>query len=237
MEIDYIENQFNKILSQFKVSCEEAGRPVESVQLLPVTKRQPLEKLQTLYSLGLKAFGENRVQEMLEKAALLPEDIQWHMIGHLQKNKVRQVVSCASFIHAVDSIELMQRIDRISAESGKVMKIFLQVNISGEASKSGMDVAELDNVVEASTELEHIELIGLMTMPPLHASDLEVTSIFAKLKNLRDRLQEQCPGLKELSMGMSNDFHLAIAQGATVVRIGSLLLGERLGSSKAYPQQ
>ena len=227
MSFDFLKENLEKIRETIAANCREAGRLPESVTLLPVTKVQPIEKLQALYELGEKSFGENRVQELSEKAELLSKDIEWHLIGSLQSNKVRQALKYAGWIHSVDSVKLINRIEFIAGEDGKHPKIFLQVNLTGEAQKGGFEPHEVEDAVKLASECKNLDLVGLMTMGKAGASDSETREVFKELKSIQSSLQKSVPELTEISMGMSGDFHLAILEGATYIRVGSLLLGAR----------
>lgn len=227
MSFDFLKENLSQINKTIADCCKQAGRSVESVKLLPVTKVQPIEKLKALYDIGERKFGENRVQEMCDKADVLPKDIEWHLIGSLQKNKVRQVLKVASYIHSVDSLKLIERIDRIAGEEGCKPYVFLQVNMTGEAQKGGFEPEELEEAVSMASNCSNLALVGLMTMGKAGASDEETRSVFKALNELQNKLKQSYPKLNEISMGMSGDFHLAILEGATYIRIGTLLLGDR----------
>jgi pyridoxal phosphate enzyme (YggS family) len=227
MSLEYIKNNLASIQQQVKDSCIDAGRGTAEVNLLPVTKKQPLEKLQYLYEIGEKSFGENRVQEMNEKAERLPKDIEWHLIGSLQSNKVRSALQNASYIHSVGSIKLLNRINTVAGEDGKHPRIFLQVNITEEEQKGGFPVGKLAEAIEIAAQCKNLSLVGLMTMGAADQEKLETQMVFQQLKGLRAQYLNDYPQLTELSMGMSGDFPLAILEGSTYIRVGSLLLGAR----------
>ena len=212
---------------QARIACAEqaAGRAPGSVKLVAVSKTFPPEYVQAAYDGGQRTFGENRVQELSGKTPVLPKDIEWHLIGHLQANKVRGAVEHASWIHSIDTLELLRRTARIAYEMGKSPQLLLEVNVSGEASKFGMTPEEARQAVSA---FPCPLLRGLMTVAPAEASPEELHRIFADLRALRDSLA-QASGLPltELSMGMSGDFEIAIAEGATMVRVGSAIFGHR----------
>ena len=227
MSFDFLKENLDKIRQTIAESCQKAGRSTDSVKLLPVTKVQPLEKLQALYELGEKSFGENKVQDLNEKAEILPADIEWHFIGSLQSNKVRHVLKNASWIHSVDSVKLIKRIEKIAGEDGRHPKILLQVNLTGEEQKGGFSPDEIEVAVKLASECKNFDLVGLMTMGKAGAGDEETQEVFRGLKNIQNKLCKLVPELKEISMGMSGDFPLAILEGATYIRVGSLLLGAR----------
>ena len=172
-------------------------------------------------------FGENKIQELAEKAAILPQDIQWHFIGHLHSNKAAKAVELASWIHSVDSLKLLNKLDHLAGEMGKKPVILLEVN-SGEAAKSGIDYGQLRELAAAAAEAENLQWRGLMTMAPLCDDPAVWRNAFAKLRTSRDELAEELNiQLPELSMGMSGDFAEAVAEGSTLIRIGSSLFGKR----------
>ena len=205
-----------------------AGRPEGSVQLIAVTKTHPVDVIQKAIDAGQLMFGENRVQEARAKIPELSSRIQWHLIGHLQSNKIRPALPLFQLIHGVDSVELLADIDRIAAELGLFPRILLQVNLAGEASKFGFSPAKLLEQVETIDGFKRANIEGLMTIPPLAPSPEHSRPYFVALRELRDRLaRESGFALPELSMGMSDDYQVAIAEGATMVRVGTAIFGER----------
>ena len=221
-------NNLEQVKSRIKKNAIAAGRNPDDIRLLAVSKTRPVPEIRALFEAGQTCFGENRVQELLEKSEKLPHDIEWHLIGHLQKNKVRQALRCAAWIHSVDSPELLERIAKIADEEKVRPKILLQINVSGEESKFGMPPEHAPATLETSLRMPAVDIRGLMTMAPFGADDTTLHSIFCELRNLRDNLQAQFnTPLPELSMGMSSDYPVAIAEGATIVRIGTALFGAR----------
>jgi len=207
------------------VACTKAGRPRESVRLLAVSKTKPPEAVREAAGCGLRLFGENKVQEAQSKIPLCPSGLEWHLIGHLQTNKARLAANLFQMIHSVDSVKLLQALD---AHAGVALPVLLQVNVSGEASKSGMKPEEAAAVIEAANQMSKVEVHGLMTIPPFTPDPEKARIYFAALRELRDRLQvETGTPLPELSMGMSHDLEIAIEEGSTWVRIGTDLFGER----------
>lgn len=222
-----IAEQLQEIRNKVKACAEAAGRQPAAVRLLAVSKTFPAEDILTAYGAGQREFGENRVQEMAEKAPKLPADCVWHLIGHLQQNKARQALEFASWIHAVDSLSLLKRLNLLAAEMGKSPKIMFEVNVSGEESKFGLKPAEVSEVVKAAVG-GPCQPVGLMTMAPLGASPEELKAVFGGLRELRDKVSSEVGiPLPELSMGMSGDFPAAIAEGSTIVRIGTAIFGHR----------
>jgi PLP dependent protein len=207
-----------------------AGRPAGCVQLVAVTKTHSVDVIQEAIDAGQLIFGENRVQEARAKVPQVSSRAQWHLIGHLQSNKVRVALPLFQLIHGVDSVELLADIDRIAAELGVFPRILLQVNVAGEASKFGFSPAKLLEQIEAIAAFKRANIEGLMTIPPLAASAEHSRRYFVALRELRDRLaRESGFPLPELSMGMSGDYQVAIAEGATMVRVGTAIFGERRG--------
>ena len=204
------------------------GRDPGEILLLAVSKTVPAECIAELYGHGVRCFGENRAAVLAEKAKTLPADIEWHYIGPLQSNKVRQVVQAASVIHSVDNADLLARLDRIAEEEGRAPRFLLEVSVSGEESKGGVPVDRIDELAELAAKCRYAVWAGLMTMAPLGASDAELKSIFGRLSAERTRLEKHfgCK-LPLLSMGMSGDYREAIACGSTLVRLGTCIFSDR----------
>ena len=219
-EYALLQNELNDILQK---SSRESG----AVKILAVSKTFPAAAVQEAYDSGVRSFGENKVQELSEKAEALPKDIQWHFIGHLQSNKAAKAVQYASWIHSVDSLKLLNKLDRIAGEMNKKPFILLEVN-SGEESKSGVSYEELPELAKAAAAAENLCFAGLMTMAPLTDDRNEWLKAFARLASTRDELEKSLSiKLPELSMGMSGDFAEAVACGSTIIRIGTRLFGSR----------
>ena len=222
-----IADNLKAVKERIAAALSNANRALDGAMLLAVSKTFPPETIQEAYDAGQRCFGENRVQELVEKAPKLPQDIVWHVIGHLQQNKVRQALQHAAWIHSVDSSELFARINRIAEELRVSPTILLEVNISGEESKFGLKPDDVEKVISDNLG-GPARCAGLMTVAPAMASEAELHRIFAALRNLRDKLQSNLKtSLPELSMGMSDDFEIAIAEGATIVRVGSAIFGHR----------
>lgn len=201
-------------------------------KLIAVSKTQPVEKLQEAYAAGQRIFGENKVQEMEEKYHQLPKDIEWHMIGHLQTNKVKHIAPFVSLIHSVDSLKLLHEINKQGKKINRSVPCLLQVFIAQEETKFGFDESELLQLVQNfPVELTHVQINGLMGMASLTDNQTQIRNEFRGLRNLFDRLASQPLAsqieLKELSMGMSSDFSIAVEEGSTLVRIGTAIFGER----------
>lgn len=210
---------------RIEAACHRSSRDRSRVQVVAVTKYADWSWVEALTNLGMTVLGESRPQQLIERSALIQPPVQWHLIGHLQRNKVHGVLPVASIIHSVDSWRLLQRIDRIAGESELRTQVLLQVNISGEASKGGFSPDELRERLPAAESLSHVQIMGLMTMAP-RSDDPEATRpVFRNLRELRDELvaEARSTDLPHLSMGMSNDFEVAIEEGATLVRLGSVL--------------
>ena len=209
-------------------ACARSGRAADAVRLIAVSKTHGPEAVAELASCGQQVFGENKVQEAKAKIPLCPGGLFWHLIGHLQSNKAFAAVELVEVIHSVDSLKLLQVLDRAGDELGRRVRVLLEVNVSGESTKYGLKPGELPAVVEAANQLPRIELLGLMTMAPLAPEAEKARPHFRRLRELRDQLNGQMGmSLSELSMGMSHDFEVAIEEGATWVRVGSSIFGER----------
>jgi len=203
-------------------ACRRAGRSPDEVTIVAVTKTVAPQAIVTAFKLGIRDFGENRIQEAESKidqlAALTPHPT-WHMVGHLQRNKAGAAVEIFDIIHSLDSVRLAEVLSR---RSQKTMPVLLQVNVSGEGSKSGFPPAELEAALDTISRLPHLEVRGLMTIAPLVSDSEQVRPIFKKLRSLRDSFR-----LEHLSMGMTDDFEVAVEEGATIIRIGRAIFGER----------
>ena len=220
---------YQRVLDSVRQAALDAGRTPDSVRLLAVSKTFPPEDIRTVFEAGQLCFGENKVQELQSKVPVLPPEIEWHLIGHLQSNKAAKAVEYASWIHSVDSVHLAQKIAGAAERLNKKVKILLEVNISGEESKFGLHSFE-DTAPVAETLLtaSNLELSGLMTMAEPGVPEARLRSTFSGLRELRDRLETEFRiRLPELSMGMTSDFREAILEGSTIVRIGTAIFGGR----------
>lgn len=225
-----IVEQLNDVEARILRACERAGRSREEVTLIAVSKTKPNEVLQEVYNQGIRVFGENKVQELAGKIETLPEDIQWHMIGHLQTNKIKYIVGKVELIHSVDSVKLAKAIDKESEKAGCISSVLLEVNVAEEESKFGFRVEEVLDSIEQIAKLPHIKVCGLMTIAPYVDDPEENRPHFAKLHKLSvDIMQKNVDNINMnvLSMGMTNDFEIAIQEGATMVRVGTAIFGER----------
>ncbi|MGI8820751.1 MAG: YggS family pyridoxal phosphate-dependent enzyme [Chthoniobacterales bacterium] len=214
--------------SRIAAAAAKAGRAPGDIQLIAVSKKQDAEKVRAIFDAGQPIFGESRVQEARAKIPLLPVAVRWHFIGHLQKNKIRHALPLFELFHSIDSLALAQDLERIAAEEGARPRVLLEVNVSGEGSKIGFSPENLKSEFDALLELSRFEIEGLMTIPPLAADSEKTRPYFATLRDLRDEMEEKF-GLRlpQLSMGMSNDYPVAIEEGATAVRVGTAIFGDR----------
>lgn len=213
---------------RMRQACARADRDPASVTLVAVSKNQPPAVVRAAADLGLTLFGENRVQEAKAKIGLCPSRLRWHMIGHLQSNKCRDAVHFFEMIQSVDSLALAQEINKWAEKSARRMKILLEVNLAGEASKFGYRPTTLLTELKAINDLPRLEIHGLMTMAPWTPEPEKVRPVFRQLRELRTQCDQILGApLPHLSMGMSGDFEVAIEEGATLVRIGTALFGER----------
>lgn len=223
--ISTIRCNLERVRETLAAAAERSGRTADQITLVAVTKYADVEWVESLLDLGELHLGENRPQQLVERAGRLPNKVHWHLIGHLQRNKVRPVLSVAEVIHSIDSLKLLDRVNRMSQEIGVTPRLLLEVNVSGEGAKDGFTADELREVAATLSEFEHVAIQGLMTMAPLTDDVEETRPIFASLRSLADELKAQSPrhSFNELSMGMSRDFTVAVEEGATIVRIGRTL--------------
>lgn len=224
-------NRLAAIEQRIDAACRRARRERSSVRLMAVSKTHPAESIQEAAEAGLTLFGENRVQEFERKRAGLPENIEVHLIGHLQSNKAAKAAAIFFGIDSVDSLRLLERLSEAATRQNHRLPVLLEIKLSAEASKTGFDpaAAELREALERAPDLSGIELRGLMTIAPLDENPETARACFRRLRDLREELARRCPrlNLSELSMGMSGDFEIAIEEGSTLVRIGTALFGAR----------
>ncbi|HEV8119761.1 MAG TPA: YggS family pyridoxal phosphate-dependent enzyme [Candidatus Polarisedimenticolia bacterium] len=213
-------------------ACARAGREPETVTLVGVSKTLPAERVREMVQAGLHDLGENRVQEAREKIPAVGLEARWHLIGHLQGNKANVAARLFDFVHSIDSVEILQRLDRAAVAAGRRLTGLVQVDLAGEAQKSGVATAQLDEVLKAAVAADALTVRGLMILPPLEEDPERARPWFRRLRALRDEAAGRHPGLDlgMLSMGMSGDFAVAIEEGATHVRVGRALFGERSGA-------
>ncbi len=216
----------NKVIA----ACNKAGRNPKDVTLIAVSKTKPATDIATLYEHGVRDFGENKVQELTEKYEQLPKDIRWHLIGHLQTNKVKYIIDKVYLIHSVDSIKLAQQIEKEAAKKDIIVNILVQVNVANEDTKFGLDADETLKNIEAIANFQHIRIKGLMTIAPFVEDGEENRKYFKELKQLSVDIQKKNidnVSMDFLSMGMSGDYETAIDEGATLVRVGTSIFGMR----------
>jgi len=227
---EIIADNIKRIQRRIENACSRCGRDPSGVRLVAVTKTVSVEKIREALAAGAVRCGENYIQEARSKRGVLGAAASWHFIGHLQSNKARQAVELFDLIHSVDSLHLAESLDRAAAAKNRIMPVLVQVNISGEQSKHGIDPHETAQLVRRIAGLPHLRVDGLMTIPPLLPSPEDSRPYYAALRRLRDDLTGQLAGgntLAELSMGMSSDFEVAIEEGATLVRVGTAIFGPR----------
>jgi len=232
-----ISENYQKVLERIEKSANSSGRDAQDVKLVVVTKGQSIESIRHAFSVGIRVFGENYVQEAINKIQSVSEgnEIEWHMIGHIQSRKARQVCEHFNWVESLESLKLARRLDRYSDEEDRVLPVLLEVNVSGEESKFGFPAWEKKLWNNLLQDLEHIlalsnlEVCGLMTMPPLFTDPQKVRPYFQRLRKLQVFLRKELPQIswKELSMGMSGDFEVAIQEGATIIRVGTAIMGPR----------
>lgn len=228
-----LEAAYEKLQQRITQACERSCRDPEDILLLPASKTRTADDIREVMDLGLTAVGENRIQEVKAKIGFLPNSLQWHFIGGLQRNKVRDAVMYCSWIHSIDSEALAQEIEKRAASHGRRPKVLIEVNVAGEASKHGVAPTEVPALAEAVNKCSHLELYGLMTVAPFYEDLEKVRPYFVKMRELREHLEQELGyHLPELSMGMSHDFELAIEEGATIVRVGTALFGPRKAVKK-----
>ena len=225
-----LKDQLQEVEKRIQAACDRAGRKREEVTLIAVSKTKPVYTLQEAYDLGVRIFGENKVQELTAKYEALPKDIHWHMIGHLQTNKVKYIIDKAELIHSVDSLKLAETIEKEAAKHDLIADILVEVNVAEEESKFGMKMEEVIPFVEKVSTFPHVRVRGLMTIAPFVEDPEENRSIFADLHKLYIDIKKKNHDndtVSVLSMGMTNDYEVAIEEGATMVRVGTGIFGAR----------
>ena len=226
-----IADRLTEVRSRIATAARSAGRDPSSVQLIAVSKTFPVELVREAHAAGQRDFGENRVQEALQKIERAAErEIRWHLLGHLQTNKARKAGGAFATIQSVDSIELLQKLDLSAVEAGATPELLIQVEVAGRATRFGAQPADVPRLLEAAARLRAARVVGLMTLPPEPETPEDARPWFRRLRDLREGwLASGVPGsmLRELSMGMSGDFDVAIQEGATMVRVGTAIFGNR----------
>ena len=225
-----LKENLEAVEEKIQAACRRAGRDREEVTLISVSKTKPVEMLREAYDLGVRVFGENKVQEIRDKYEALPKDIEWHMIGHLQTNKVKYIVDKVKLIHSVDSLKLAETIEKEAAKHDRIVDILLEVNVAEESSKFGLKTEEVIPLFLKIAQLSHLRVRGLMTIAPFVDNPENNRSIFADLHKLYVDIKEKNIDngtVSILSMGMTNDYEVAIEEGATMVRVGTGIFGAR----------
>jgi pyridoxal phosphate enzyme (YggS family) len=228
---EHIPQRLAEIRDRIANAAGRAGRSPDSIRLIAVSKTQSIDAVRAAADAGQRDFGENKVQEALQKIAQSTDNrLKWHLIGHLQSNKARKAAGAAHAIHAIDSVDLLKRVDQAAADAGRTVEVLIQVDLALEDTKFGAPVPEIATIVQAAGKCSAAKLIGLMLLPPAAENPEDARPWFARLRSLRDELLDSgvaAERLRELSMGMSHDFEVAIEEGATMVRVGTAIFGER----------
>ena len=233
MAVASIAENLERVYEQIAQAASKVGHAAHEIELVAITKTHPAEKVREAIEAGQTLFGESRVQEARAKIPELPSNLHWHFVGHLQKNKIRHALPLFEMIHSVDSLALAQEVDRIADEDGMHPRILLEVNVSGEGSKFGFKPEGVRAKMESLLALPRLSIEGLMTIPPLLPEAEDSRKFFAQLRRLRDALEKEFDvRLPHLSMGMTNDFATAVEEGATLVRVGTAIFGERSKKQK-----
>ena len=226
-----MKQRLEHVLARIRQTAESCSRNVDSIRLVAVSKTIPADRVKAAIESGVTILGENYVQEARDKFnALVQYPISWHFIGHLQSNKAKYAVRLFDLIHSVDSLKLARELHKQAQKADKIQSILIQVNISGEGTKSGIAAQEAPGLISEISRLESLSIKGLMTMPPYFYQPEKVRPFFVALRELRDEIKKHAPAnvsMHELSMGMTGDFEVAIEEGATLVRVGTAIFGER----------
>ena len=225
-----VAENLEQVRKNIELACRKAGRDPKEVTLISVSKTKPVSMLQEAYDAGSRDFGENKVQEIMDKVPQLPSDIRWHMIGHLQRNKVKYIVDKVALIHSVDSLRLAETIEHEAARHNVTVPVLIEVNVAQEESKFGLKTEEVLSLVESVAVFPHIHIEGLMTIAPYVEDPEENRGIFRQLNKLSVDIAAKNinnVNMSVLSMGMTNDYQVAVEEGATMVRVGTGIFGER----------
>jgi len=223
-------DNLNLVKKRIEEACAKSGRNPKEVTLVAVSKKKPEEDILELYRAGQRDFGENYIQELRTKQEDLPKDIRWHMIGHLQRNKVKYIAGTIAMIHSVDSLELAETIDREALKNGRIIPILMEVNVAGEESKFGVRPEEADALAEQISHLQNVRLQGFMTSAPFAENPEEDRPVFRNLRKLSVDIGQKNYNnvtVDALSMGMTNDYSVAVEEGSTIVRVGTAIFGAR----------
>ncbi|MCU6746693.1 MULTISPECIES: YggS family pyridoxal phosphate-dependent enzyme [Lachnospiraceae] len=225
-----LETNLAQVEANIQAACRRAGRKREDVTLIAVSKTKPVQMLKEVYNLGVRVFGENKVQELTDKYVQLPSDIRWHMIGHLQTNKVKYIIDKVELIHSVDSLRLAETIEKEAEKKNCTANILVEVNVAEEESKFGLKMSEVIPFMDEISKYSHINVRGLMTIAPFVENPEKNRPIFAALRKLSVDIRHKNvdnSNVSILSMGMTNDYEVAIEEGATMVRVGTGIFGAR----------
>jgi PLP dependent protein len=229
-----IADNLERVRTQIADAAAKSGRSANDVELVAITKTHPAEKVREAIEAGQTLFGESRVQEARAKISELPSTTRWHFVGHLQRNKIRHALPLFEMCHSIDSLALAQDMDRIAEEEGMHPRVLLEVNVAGEGSKFGFATDRLREQMEALLALPRLSIEGLMCIPPLAVEEEDSRKFFVQVRELRDSLEKEFNmKLPQLSMGMTQDFAIGIDEGATLVRVGTAIFGERSKKQKA----
>ena len=228
-----IAENLQRVREQIAAAAEKIGRSIDDIVLVAISKTHPAEKVREAIDAGQTVFGESRVQEARAKIPELPSNLRWHFVGHLQKNKIRHALPLFELIHGIDSLELAQDMNRIAEDEGLHPRVLIEVNVAGEGSKFGFEPERLRGEMESLLALPRLSILGLMCIPPI-ADEAEASrKYFVNLRQLRDRLQTEFHvDLAQLSMGMTQDYAVAVEEGATLVRVGTAIFGEQSTAQK-----
>lgn len=222
------------INNSIKEICKNCGRNFEEIVLIAVSKTKSIELIKEAYDVGIINFGENKAQDLRDKSKLIKGSFNWHFLGHLQKNKVKYVVETADYIHSVDSLQIASEINNRALQKGLIKRILIEVNASGEETKFGLsNYHSVERLINECSELENIEVKGLMTMAPFTTDEVLIRKTFEKLREMKEKINRSNKDITELSMGMTNDYKIAIEEGSTMLRIGTAIFGGR-DSSKNW---
>jgi pyridoxal phosphate enzyme (YggS family) len=228
MSFGNIKDNYSSLKKDIKEICDSCGRNIDEIMLIAVSKTFPDKDISELYDLGHRDFGENKVQELCDKEEVLREkEIYWHLIGHLQTNKVKFIINFVSLIHSVDSLKLAREIQKRAAQSSKLIDILIQVNTSGEDSKYGIEPDKAKQLYSEIKDFDNVRIRGLMTIGKFTENEDEIRMNFSKLRSLYDELKDTSKDFKYLSMGMTSDYRIAIEEGSNMLRIGSAIFGDR----------
>ena len=226
--MESVQENLERVREQIAAAAKKAGRKIDDIELVAISKTHDAERVREAAAAGQQVFGESRVQEARVKIPDTPSNLRWHFVGHLQKNKIRHALPLFELFHGIDSLELAQDINRVADEAGADARILLEVNVAGEGSKFGFKPERIRLEMESLLALPRLSIEGLMTIPPLAGEAEQSRKIFVQLRELRDALDREFDlRLSQLSMGMTNDFPIAVEEGATLVRVGTAIFGER----------